>query len=78
MDHERLLDDVAAYYTLVKAEHPDLSPDELVTLITDRIGLDAELSLATAEHTAGIDAGWTTIQRFVYDLEYDDHGERPR
>jgi hypothetical protein len=78
MDHERLLDDVAAYYTLVKAEHPDLSPDELVTLITDRIGLDAELRLATAEHTAGIDAGWTTIQRFVYDLEYEGRSEGPR
>jgi hypothetical protein len=34
MDHKRLLDDDAAYSTLVKAEHPDLSPDELVTLIT--------------------------------------------
>lgn len=75
MDHERLLDNVAAHYTLLKAERPDLSPDELVTLITDWIGLDAELSLAAAEHAAGCDEGWTTIQRFVYRVEYDDHDE---
>jgi hypothetical protein len=42
MDHERLLDDVAAYYCLVKAEHPDLSPDELVTLITGSSSLSVE------------------------------------
>ena len=78
MDHERLLDDVAAYYTLVKTEHPDLSPDELVTLIADRIGLDAELALAAEARAAGVDEGWSTIQRFVYALEYDDHGEGPR
>ena len=77
MDHERLLDDVAAYYALVKAEHPDLSPDELVTLIADRIGLDVELALAAEGRAAGVDEGSTRIQRFVYALEYDDHGEGP-
>ncbi len=78
MDHERLLDDVAAYYTLVKADHPDLSRDELVTLIADRIGLDVALALASEQRPVGVDEGWTAIQRFVYALEYDDHGEGPR
>ncbi len=72
MDHERLLDDVAAYYTLVKADHPDLSPDELVTLIADRIGLDVELAVSAEERAGGVDED--CIQRFVYALEYDDHG----
>ncbi len=78
MHHERLLDDVAAYYTLVKADHPELSRDELVTLIADRIGLDVELALPAEGRAAGVDEGWTSIQRFVYALEYDDHGEGSR
>jgi hypothetical protein len=78
MDHEQLLDDVAAYYILVKTDHPDLSPDELVTLIADRIGLDVELAVSAEERAAGLDERSTTIERFVYALEYDDHGEGPR
>lgn len=78
MDPERLLDDVAAYYIRVKADHPDLSPDELVTLIADRIGLDVELALAAEGRAAWVEDGWTTISRFVYAVEYDEHGEGPR
>ena len=75
MDYERLLDDIAGYYAVVKAERPGLPSDGLVTLIADRIGLDAELSLAAAERSAGTPRGWTTIQRFVYAIEGDDHGQ---
>ena len=65
MDHERLMDDIAAHYILITQQHPGLSPDELVTLIVDRVDLDAELRMATAEQPAGSHEGWVAIQRFV-------------
>lgn len=78
MDHEQLTDDVRDHYFLLKAEYPELLPDELVTLIADRVGLDAELRLAAAEHAAGIDEGWSTIQGLVYAMEYgNEDGEPP-
>ena len=70
MDHERLMDDIAAHYILITQQHPGISPDELVTLIVDRVSLDAELRMATAEQSAGSDEGWAAIQRFVSAMEY--------
>ena len=66
MDHERLLNDAAAHYVRIKQQRPDLSPDELLRLIVDRVGLDAKLNRGTVEN----DEGWSTIQRFVSAMEY--------
>lgn len=74
MDHERLLNDAAARYVRIKQQRPDLSPDELLTLIVDRMGLDAKLNRGTVEN----DEGWSTIQRFVSAMEYFEDEERRR
>ena len=64
---DQLLDDMAAHYVLVKGERPDLPPDDLIAIIADRMGLDAELELAS-----GAEQGSSFIRDFVYEMEYSD------
>jgi hypothetical protein len=39
---EQDMDNLAAQYALIKGEWPNLAPDDLIAIITDRLGLDAE------------------------------------
>lgn len=69
-DTDQLEDDIAAHYQLVKRERPDLSPDDIVSMIAGRMGEDAELALAVADDAAGVEG--SAIQHFVYAMEYDE------
>ena len=63
--NEELENDVVAHYTQLKQESPELRGDDLVPLIAERLGRDAEAQLAAGED----DGAASFIREFVHEME---------
>jgi hypothetical protein len=66
-----LLDDLAAQYTLAKRDRPTAGPEEITTLIRNRIDRDSEAALIAHQKTAGVEDD-NPVRSFVYEMEGPD------
>ena len=68
------MDELAGQYQLVRLEQPDAEIEDIVAIIAERIGPEAEIDLA-AESLAADTGVVDVIRGFVYSMEEDELDE---